>query len=177
VRALYHLTKAHDGSRLVVSNDGWEHTRSDLLTIHDYENDAVRLLASYGTADAVRDCLADVAPSGKRLLVGTEEERAHTAARPVVLSEFGGVSVEASSDGAWGYRVVDSHEHLEQHLVGLFAAARGTESLAGWCYTQLTDTAQETNGLADEHRVPKLPAERIRAIILGEEQTRVPVDH
>jgi beta-galactosidase/beta-glucuronidase len=176
VRALYHLTKAHDGSRLVVSNDGWEHTRSDLLTIHDYENDAVRLLASYGTADAVRDCLADVAPSGKRLLVGTEEERAHTAARPVVLSEFGGVSVEASSDGAWGYRVVDSHEHLEQHLVGLFAAARGTESLAGWCYTQLTDTAQETNGLADERRVPKLPAERIRAIILGEEQTRVPVD-
>ena len=176
VRALYHLTKALDGSRLVVSNDGWEHTRSDLLTIHDYENDAVRLLDSYGTADAVRGYLDEVAPNGRRMLVGTDEERADTAARPVVLSEFGGVSIEPSSDGAWGYRLVASHEHLERHLVGLFAAARGTESLAGWVYTQLTDTAQETNGLADENRVPKLPAERIRAIIRGEEQTPVSVD-
>ena len=176
VRALYHLTKSLDGSRLVVSNDGWEHTRSDLLTIHDYENDAVRLLDSYGTADAVRGCVDEVAPSGRRMLVGTDEERADTAARPVVLSEFGGVSIEPSSDGAWGYRLVESHEHLERHLIGLFAAARGTESLAGWVYTQLTDTAQETNGLADEHRVPKLPAERIRAIIRGEEQTPVSVD-
>ncbi len=25
VRALYHLTTALDGTRLVVSNDGWEH--------------------------------------------------------------------------------------------------------------------------------------------------------
>jgi hypothetical protein len=110
------------------------------------------------------------------MLIGTDEERAHTAARPVVLSEFGGVSIEASADGAWGYRLVESHEHLERHLVGLFAAARGTESLAGWCYTQLTDTAQETNGLANEHRVPKLPAERIRAMVRGEEQTPVSVD-
>jgi beta-galactosidase/beta-glucuronidase len=176
VRTLYHLTKALDGTRLVVSNDGWEHTRSDLLTVHDYENDAVRLLGSYGTADALRDCLDDVAPNGRRMLVGTGEERSHTAARPIVLSEFGGVSIEPSADGAWGYRLVESHEHLERHLVGLFAAARGTESLAGWCYTQLTDTAQETNGLADENRVPKLPAERIRAMVRGEEQTPVSID-
>ncbi|HEV7741440.1 MAG TPA: glycoside hydrolase family 2 TIM barrel-domain containing protein [Pseudolysinimonas sp.] len=176
VRAVFHLTKALDGTRLVISNDGWEHTCSDLLTFHDYENDAVQLLASYGTADAVRDRLDGIAPSGRRMLVGTPEECARTAAKPAVLSEFGGVSIEASEDGAWGYRLVESHEQLEQHLVGLFAAARGTESLAGWCYTQLTDTAQETNGLTDELRVPKLPVERIRAMVRGEEHTPVPVD-
>ena len=44
---------------------------------------------------------------------------------------------------------------------------RGSESLAGWCYTQLTDTAQETNGLTDERRVPKIAAERIRALVEG----------
>ncbi|WP_345762401.1 glycoside hydrolase family 2 TIM barrel-domain containing protein [Diaminobutyricibacter sp. McL0608] len=176
VRAMYHLTKSLDTSRLVVSNDGWEHTCSDLLTIHDYENDPVQLLASYGTGDAVRGCLDEIAPNGRRMLVGTDEERTRTAARPVVLSEFGGVSIEPSEEGAWGYQLVESHEHLEQHLVSLFAAVRGTETLAGWCYTQLTDTAQETNGLTDEHRVPKIPVERIRAILRGEDHLRVPVD-
>jgi hypothetical protein len=62
---------------------------------------------------------------------------------------------------------VESTRHLEEHLVGLFAAVRESEGLAGWCYTQLTDTAQETNGLADADRVPKLPAERIRALVEG----------
>lgn len=167
VRTLYHLTRALDGTRPVVSNDGWEHTRSDLLTIHDYENDAVRLLASYGTPASVAACLEGIAPSGKRMLVGSAEERAYTSTRPVILSEFGGVSADPSGNGTWGYRHVESADHLEEHLVGLFAAVRESEGLAGWCYTQLTDTAQETNGLADADRVPKLPAERIRALVEG----------
>lgn len=176
VRSLYHLTKGLDDTRLVISNDGWEHTRSDLLTIHDYENDAVRLLASYGTPEAIRQSLAGIAPGGRRMLIGTAEERAVTAAKPVVLSEFGGVSMEPTGSGTWGYRLVESHDHLEEHLVGLFAAARESEGLAGWCYTQLTDTAQETNGLADENRVPKLPAERIRAIVEGGEYSPAPAE-
>jgi beta-galactosidase/beta-glucuronidase len=167
VRTLYHLTKSLDDTRLVISNDGWEHTQSDLLTVHDYENDAVLLLNSYETADAVARSLAGIAPSGRRILVGTAEEQAYTAAKPVVLSEFGGVSIEPTGDDNWGYRLVPSHDHLEEHLVALFAAARESAGLAGWCFTQLTDTAQETNGLADENRVPKLPVERIRAMIEG----------
>ena len=39
--------------------------------------------------------------------------------------------------------------------------------LAGFCYTQLTDTLQEANGLASADRVPKLPAEVIRGIVTG----------
>ncbi len=177
VRAMFHLTKALDGTRLVISNDGWEHICSDLLTLHDYENDPVRLLASYGTDDAMRNSIDGIAPSGRRMLVGAPAERALTSTRPAVLSEFGGVSIDHADDGAWGYRLVDSHEQFERHLVELFAAVRGAENLAGWCYTQLTDTAQETNGLTDENRVPKLPIERIRRIVRGEEQAPVPADH
>jgi beta-galactosidase/beta-glucuronidase len=33
---LYHLTRSLDRTRLVVSNDGWEHALTDLCTIHDY---------------------------------------------------------------------------------------------------------------------------------------------
>jgi beta-galactosidase/beta-glucuronidase len=35
--AMYHLTKSLDATRLVISNDGWEHVKSDIMTIHDYE--------------------------------------------------------------------------------------------------------------------------------------------
>jgi beta-galactosidase/beta-glucuronidase len=172
VRAVYHLTKSLDGSRPVISNDGWEHTRSDLLTVHDYENDATRLLDAYGGPNVVERSLDGVAPSGRRTFVGTAEESAATGRAPVILSEFGGVSIDPRGSGTWGYRHVDSARALEEHLAGLLAAVRGSRSLVGWCYTQLTDTAQETNGLVDENRVPKLPVSRIRALIEGSD----PVD-
>ena len=176
VRALYHYTRSLDDTRLVISNDGWEHTRSDLLTIHDYENDAARLLASYGTPEALRRSVDLIAPSGRRTLIGTPEERAHTSAQPVILSEFGGVSIEPPGAEAWGYRLVESHDHFEEHLTGLFAAVRECDGLAGWCYTQLTDTAQETNGLTDENRVPKFPVERIRRIVEGDAHIPAPAE-
>lgn len=166
-RTLWHLTKTLDGTRLAISNDGWEHLRSDLFTVHDYENDAERLLQSYGTESATARSLDGIAPNGKRMLVGTPEEQAATAERPVVLSEFGGVSVDPADGDAWGYRLVESQAHLEEHLTALFMAVHESAGLAGWCYTQLTDTAQETNGLADENRVPKLPIERLRSIVEG----------
>ena len=34
---IYHLTKSLDPYRPVIVNDGWEHTVSDILTLHDYE--------------------------------------------------------------------------------------------------------------------------------------------
>jgi hypothetical protein len=172
VRAVYHLTKSLDPTRLVVSNDGWEHTRSDLLTVHDYENDVVRLVASYGTPQGVRHSLSGVAPNGRRILIGTPDEQSYTAAKPVILSEFGGVSLEPRGNGSWGYELVESHDDLDRHLLALFAAVRASKGLAGWCYTQLTDTAQETNGLADQNRVSKLPAERIRALVEGGDYMR-----
>ncbi len=166
-RTLHHLAKTLDGTRLVISNDGWEHTLSELFTVHDYENDPARLLASYATEEDARRSLAGIAPNGRRMLVGTPEETRETAARAVILSEFGGVSVRQQEPGSWGYRVVSSNEDLERHLAALFAAVQRSAGLAGWCYTQLTDTMQETNGLTDANRVPKFPAERIRAIVRG----------
>ena len=37
LKALYYLTKSLDDTRLVIDNDGWEHTEvTDLFAIHDY---------------------------------------------------------------------------------------------------------------------------------------------
>ena len=106
-RTLYHLTKTLDGTRPVISNDGWEHLQSDLLTMHDYENDHEKLRARYGTAEAVAAALDGMSPFGKRVLVGTPAEAAATASAPAVLTEFGGVSFTPDPDfDAWGYRLV-----------------------------------------------------------------------
>ena len=49
----------------------------------------------------------------------------------------------------------------------LVEAILDSPALAGFCYTQLTDTAQETNGLLTADRVPKLDPAAVRAITAG----------
>jgi hypothetical protein len=39
--------------------------------------------------------------------------------------------------------------------------------MAGFCYTRVTDTRQETHGLLAEDRTPKLDIREIRTIICG----------
>jgi beta-galactosidase/beta-glucuronidase len=164
VQALFHLTKALDPSRLAVSNDGWEHAESDLLTIHDYATTGSALRASYADAAAITAMREGVGPAGRRL----EALPGGTSGTPVMVTEFGGITYAPDSDiETWGYSVSGSAAEFEQHLAELVSALQASPVLAGFCYTQLTDTRQEANGLVDEHRIPKLPVETIRAIITG----------
>ena len=165
-RALTALTRALDPTRPVISNDGWEHTDSDLLTVHDYADTGAVLAARYGDAVAVADTLAGTGPAGRRMWVDGPAPEPGTL--PVLLSEFGGVSYAPGAvAGAWGYSEARSPEDLEARLEDLLGAVHASTALRGFCYTQLTDTGLETNGLCDEHRVPKLPAETIRRIVTG----------
>ena len=72
---------------------------------------------------------------------------------PAVLSEFGGVRV-ASGDPGWGYAQVDGGDAFLARYRALLAAVHRS-ALAGFCYTQLTDTFQEQNGLLTMDRRPK----------------------
>lgn len=47
----------------------------------------------------------------------------------------------------------------------LVGAAAASTALAGFCYTQLTDTLQERNGLLDEDRNAKADLDVLRAIM------------
>ncbi len=162
VQALYHLTKALDPTRSVVSNDGWEHAESDLLTIHDYTTTHDGLRANYRDAAAVQSLVEGVGPAGRRLMVLPTGG----SSQPVMVSEFGGVTYAPNSTiDTWGYSTVDSPEEFADRVGGLFSALQVSPVLAGFCYTQLTDTMQEANGLTDENRKPKLPVDVIRAIV------------
>lgn len=163
-RAITDLTRALDSSRPVVSNDGWEHTSSDIWTIHDYESDPDTLTRRYESVEAVSELLEGFGPAGRRMSAGQDDR-----GQPVMLTEFGGVSYPRDSvDGSWGYSTANSAEQFESQVSELLRAALSSSALSGFCYTQLTDTGQETNGLLFADRTPKVPTAGIRKAILGD---------
>jgi len=161
VRALYNLTKALDGSRPVLGNDGWSHAVGDILGVHDYAGSGDLLRERYGDRAAIERTFAETRPHHFPLLA-----HGHSLGdEPVVISEFGGLSLRPSGDEDWfGYAQFHSPDDLEAAYEELVSALLDSTALAGFCYTQLTDTEQETNGLLTADRKPKVPLERIRAI-------------
>ncbi len=160
--ALYHLTKALDPTRPVISNDGWEHTRSDILGVHDYAPTGELLAERYRDAEAIDRAVGDQSPGGRRVLL----EGAGEPAQPVVISEFGGLSLAPAEGEEWfGYATVQTADEYLERFAGLVGALLDNPEIAGFCYTQLTDTEQERNGLLTADRSPKLDPERVRAIV------------
>ncbi len=153
-QALYHLGKALDPTRLVVDNDGWEHTRTDLVTIHDYHNRPEVFERRYNTLD----CLTDELDHRKPVIVNGFEHQGE----PVILSEFGGIKLGAG--GGWGYQRVGSAEEFLDRFRDLMCSVYG-RTLSGYCYTQLTDVFQEENGLLTMDRRPKIDPEVVAEIL------------
>ncbi len=164
IRALAALTRALDPTRPVVSNDGWEHVDSDLLTVHDYTFDPPTLAARYADDAAVRALPDRMGPSYRPLSLSEKlSDEVRSGRVPVIVSEFGGISFAEA--GTWGYASVDTAQAYEDLLRALFQAVGERSALAGFCYTQLTDTMQEANGLLTADREPKLPIEMIRGMV------------
>lgn len=148
VDAMVLLTKAMDGSRLVISNDGWEHTRSDILTVHNYEQDAERLEKFYLEPSHA------AGPARPLFINGYKDE-----GQPVLLSEFGGGFTQPRG-GMCVYGVYENGEKLlEEYRALLSAIAR--LPFNGFCYTQYSDVQQEKNGFVREDRTYKLDLEKI----------------
>jgi beta-galactosidase/beta-glucuronidase len=165
IRALYHLTRALDPTRPVVSNDGWEHAESDIITIHDYGTTPAELAANYENKNTVMQLLSGTGPLGRRMQLLDHPYRG----QPIVVSEFGGIGFNTSpDDSTWGYGTAANVADFEDALRSIFTAVQASPVLAGFCYTQLTDTLREVNGLTDAERVPKLAPDIIRSIVLGE---------
>lgn len=152
VDALYALTKAWDPTRLVVSNDGWEHTGGDLATVHDYEGNPETLRDRYAQIESV----IAFRPSGRALYAPGSQHRGE----PVLVTEMGGLALAPAThahDGHWGYTTLDSAADLLARYRGQVEALAASPLVQGFCYTQLTDVEQEVNGLLTDRRDPKVP--------------------
>jgi beta-galactosidase/beta-glucuronidase len=166
VAALYHLTKTLDPSRLVVGNDGWESSATDIIGIHDYDADPRHMRTRYGPEVRPQE-VVDQRWSGGRIL--TLDGFPHRG-QPICLTEFGGVALrdkDASEQREWGYVTCSTPEEYEELCCSLIEIARTTAMFSGFCYTQFADTFQEANGLLTADRKPKIPLERLSECVRG----------
>lgn len=161
VNDIYHKTKSMDGSRPVVTNDGWEHTISDILTIHHYEQDGEKLRSYY---DSLEKCYAERWESHHR---GAYADGYGYSGQPIIISEFGGTAFVSDTTGNnWGYGV--GVKNLDEFYARFSSLVEAIDSLpysCGYCYTQVTDVQQEVNGLLDFDHKSKFDKETIKKIL------------
>ena len=165
LRSLYYLTKSLDDTRLVIDNDGWEHTEAtDLFAIHDYTESGTTFARRF---QSVGRQGVPLPLHGKMYLIAGNTYNGS----PIFLSEFGGVGHILPEDrakvpsNAWGYSGVEpTREAALERIAGLYEAVAQTPQIAGVCYTQLYDVEQEVNGLMTYDRRPKFDPQSIRQI-------------
>jgi len=163
LKSLYTLTRSLDATRLVIDNEGWQHTdMTDLFAIHDYARNGELLYERH--KDLGKPGAAF--PRGGRgyLIPGYSYNGS-----PFALTEFGGIAYippgHQVPKEAWGYSGVEkTPEAALARLRGLYEAIGKIQALAGLCYTQLTDVEQEINGLLTYDRKPKFDAKAVREI-------------
>ena len=160
VDALYHLTKTLDPTRAVIGNDGWESGATDIIGIHDYDNNIEHIRQRYGAEIVPADLFDRRRPGGRVLTLDGHPHRG----QPVMLTEFGGIAFRDTPEGgfkSWGYTEVSDVETFARLYEKLLETVIHTALFSGFCYTQFADTFQEANGLLNADRSPKIPIARI----------------
>jgi len=161
VRALYHLTKTWDPSRPVIGNDGWESVATDIIGIHDYDDDPTRIARRYHADEVLPRLFRRERPAGRLLILEGQKSDL-----PLVLSEFGGIAL-GNTEHTWGYSRCANADELGVRYAQLLEVVRSLGLLCGFCYTQFADAFQEANGLLYADRTPKLPIAFISAATRG----------
>ena len=161
--ALYHLIHALDGTRPVISNDGWEHTCSDICTIHDYRHGNKNQPARFETFQRGLSSLEQILAPRPYARPVYARGFAY-GGQPVIISEFGGICYNVDAAGGWGYSSADSPQDFVEEYRRLVGVIDSSTTIVGYCYTQLTDVEQEANGLLTYHRQPKCDPDRIKEI-------------
>ncbi len=158
----YYLVKSLDQNKFVISNDGWEHTKSDLITIHDYSDNGAKLKEIYGDINNVSTTTVSRSRENRPIFArGFKYE-----GQPVLISEYGGIAFTGDkAKDAWGYgnkveTEADFLKRYEDTTDGIYACP----NVSGFCVTQLTDVMQEVNGLLTMDRKPKVSVAELKRI-------------
>lgn len=158
--AVYYLTKSLDKYRPVIVNDGWEHTISDIITLHDYEEVGDVLKARYTECKDEIMSTEVYHSSGKSAFANGYEYKG----QPVIISEYGGIAFN-NDDSGWGYgNKVNTKEEFIKRFDEITTAVKEIPYVCGFCYTQVSDVQQEINGMMDMERNFKVDPEIIREI-------------
>ncbi|MFS0750006.1 glycoside hydrolase family 2 protein [Oceanobacillus sp. 1P07AA] len=156
--AIYYLTKSIDADRPVIVNDGWEHTISDIIALHDYEE----------LGDVFYDRYKDKEPILENKIPHNNGKYAFAQGysykgQPVIITEYGGIAFR--DEKGWGYgNQVSTTEAFLNRFQQITDAIKKLPYVSGYCYTQTTDVQQEVNGLLKENREPKVALEKIKEV-------------
>jgi beta-galactosidase/beta-glucuronidase len=160
--AVYYLTKSFDPYRPVIVNDGWEHTISDIITLHDYTEKGEELLKRY--TEYKDEVLGNKLYHSLDRSAFAEGYGYH--GQPVIISEYGGIAFN-NDDNGWGYgNKVTSEKDFIARFDAITTAIKQIPYCSGYCYTQLTDVQQEINGLMTIDRQFKVNPDEISEINL-----------
>lgn len=149
----YDVTKAYDPMRPVIDVSGFYHTdKYDIYDVHDYCQDPAEFAKHY-----------EPLIGGEGKLHDNDQPVKYDYKKPFFVSEYGGIQwVSRDVDGAWGYgQVPQNIEEFYTRLEGLTDVLLSNSEMCAFCYTQLTDVYQETNGIYNFDRTEKFDMERI----------------
>lgn len=162
-QAIYHYLHSIDKSRLVISNDGWAATETDIVAIHNYMHGQKDEKAKYAyykeTLSSRENLLSRPSTAWPIFADGFSYQN-----QPILLTEFGGIAYEVSNQEGWGYTKVNSEAEFLEDYERIMAALYASKGLWGYCYTQITDVEQEINGLLTYDRKAKCDLSKIKEI-------------
>lgn len=151
LKALYQISHDLDGTRPVIDTSGYIHVKTDIYDTHDYIQEPNDFRERY-----IQKNLPVVFPDLEKY-----------AKQPYIVSEYGGIWWnKEKQDNDWGYgERPQSEEEFLERFRGLTQTLLNSSKVSGFCYTQLYDVEQETNGLLSYNRKPKFSLEKINSIV------------
>ncbi|MFX1480320.1 MAG: glycoside hydrolase family 2 protein, partial [Promethearchaeota archaeon] len=153
--SLYYLIKSIDPTRLVVDDDGWWHTETDICTRHFYFD-----------IEGLPETLEDELKSHRKVRPKVYLKPFQYKNEPIIYSEIGGFGYDklGNLNDKWGYgNLLSNEDELLQRLLELFKEFEKRKSwIQGFCYTELYDQFQEINGLLTINREPKFPPAKLK---------------
>lgn len=165
-QTMYHYLHSLDKTRLVISNDGWAATETDIVAIHNYahgRDEEIQKYEYFKESLSTRDKLLHRYSTPWPIFAGDFGYEN----QPILLTEFGGIGFDVSGQKGWGYTSAASEEEFVKEYKRIMDAVYASSGLWGYCYTQITDVEQEINGMLTYDRKPKCDLSRIRRINEG----------
>ena len=157
MRIAYDVTKKIDPTRPVNETSGYQHQKTDIWTVHHYEPIPEKLNKALNPKKGVYRNFPHFETSYKN--------------QPYIIDEYGGVwwlpKQLRKKMRSWGHgdkvrpkTIKEVYERMEK----LTEVVLKTHHIQGFCYTQLTDVEQETNGVYLYDRKNKFNMNKIRKI-------------
>ncbi|GIN71444.1 beta-glucuronidase [Bacillus sp. J14TS2] len=162
-QAIYHLIHSLDPTRLVISNDGWEMTETDICGVHSYvhgNKDEVEKYQHFVKSLSTKEEILASEQNRRRIYCNDFEHKGE----PILLTEFGGIGFSKEGSKGWGYTSAKNEEDFLEDYKRVIDAIYQSSAIMGFCYTQFTDVEQEQNGLLTYDRQYKCDPDKVKKI-------------